>query len=299
VRLALRAVDDAKQHDALDAIARAYMTLDAAHIDLGEVERAVHTVEALEILEQLGDLPGQARALSNLGVEAYYEGRWIEAASFYERSAQASHRTGDVVQSALSTSNLAEIFVNQGRLDEATQAVADASRVFRAAKFLDGLAFASILEGRIALARGNFDRASELFAAAKQEYIESDAKGAVLECETHEAACALAAGRAGEALERADAALAFEASHAGAAAFTPELLRVRGGALARLGRLDDAREALQAGCNVARERGLVYDEVLVLATWAALLPDDGRAPTDADLATLGIERVPVMLTPAG
>jgi hypothetical protein len=115
----------------------------------------------------------------------------------------------------------------------------------------------------------------------------------------HEAAGALAAGRAAEALERADAALAFEASHAGAAAFTPELLRVRGGALARLGRIDDAREALEAGYKVARERGLVYDEVLVLATWAALLPDDGRAPSDADLASLGIERVPVLLTPAG
>ena len=40
---------------------------------------------ALPIYEELGDLLGQANALNNLGVDAYYEGRWQEALETYER----------------------------------------------------------------------------------------------------------------------------------------------------------------------------------------------------------------------
>ena len=41
---------------------------------------------ALPIYEELGDLLGQANVLNNLGIDAYYEGRWQEALDLYERS---------------------------------------------------------------------------------------------------------------------------------------------------------------------------------------------------------------------
>ena len=41
---------------------------------------------ALPIYEELGDLLGQANVLNNLGIDAYYEGRWDEALDLYERS---------------------------------------------------------------------------------------------------------------------------------------------------------------------------------------------------------------------
>ena len=59
--------------------------------------------------------------LNNLGVHAYYEGRWDEALDYYRRSRDARQRGGDVTGAAVQTNNEAEILSDQGHLDEAQE----------------------------------------------------------------------------------------------------------------------------------------------------------------------------------
>ena len=70
----------------------AYLVLDVAEAALGLLQGRPNTLRALEIYTRLGDLSGQATAANNLGVGAYFEGRWNEAIDFY---AQARRREED------------------------------------------------------------------------------------------------------------------------------------------------------------------------------------------------------------
>src|SRR5207237_8353841 len=99
--------------------AHAYYPLHLAYTSLGSPEREAYRGLALPIFEEIGDALGQANVLNNLGIDAYYEGRWHEALELYERSRAARKRIGDVVGAAALTNNIAEIKSDQGRLPEA------------------------------------------------------------------------------------------------------------------------------------------------------------------------------------
>ena len=102
---------------ALAELAHAYYLLHLAYTSLGSPERARVRDLALPIYEELGDLLGQANALNNLGIDAYYEGRWDDALDYYERSRRARERIGDVVGAATIANNIAEILSDQGRIE--------------------------------------------------------------------------------------------------------------------------------------------------------------------------------------
>src|SRR5204863_1807882 len=110
---AKRAAEHAEASGDRSALAHAYHLLDIAHTRLGDGDRT-HRGLALPIYEELGDLVGQARVLNVLGIEAYFEGRWDEAMSFYRRCKDVSVRAGDVVVAATATNNEAEIVSDQG-----------------------------------------------------------------------------------------------------------------------------------------------------------------------------------------
>ena len=76
--------------DDLPAIAHAYYLMHLAYISNRSPERAALRGLALPIYEELGDLLGQANVLNNLGVDAYYEGRWQEALDLYEQQQGAA-----------------------------------------------------------------------------------------------------------------------------------------------------------------------------------------------------------------
>ena len=61
-----------------------------AYISNRSPERAALRGLALPIYEELGDLLGQANVLNNLGVDAYYEGRWQEALDHYDQQQGAA-----------------------------------------------------------------------------------------------------------------------------------------------------------------------------------------------------------------
>ncbi len=297
VRLARTAIDDATASGERDALARAYMTLDWAYLDLGRPELMVHVEQALEIFIELDDLASQAIVLGNLGVEAQYDGRWRDAIAFYERAANAMERTGNVVQAAMARCNTAEVLVNQGRLDEAADLLVSVSRVCRAAGFTSGLAFATLLEGRVAAARDDFELAGELFDSAQQQFDSIGARGEGLEADVRRAELRLRQGRVEEALALADVALSVESALGGSATFTPALLRVRAAATALLSGPASAIRILDEARDVARAGGSVYEEALVEVLRDAL--NDRPAAAGAThlerLASLDVLRVPALL----
>jgi tetratricopeptide (TPR) repeat protein len=166
--VARRAVTEAETAGERFALAQAYSVVDWALIVLGRAGEAVLAQRALAIFEELGDLSRQAAALNNLGAAAYFSGDWTAAIAYYDRSAEASRRSGNEVQAALGAMNTGELLVNQGRLDEAEPILQEALRVLQASGS-DAAHFAEMQFGRVALERGDLRLAERLMTHAQQD----------------------------------------------------------------------------------------------------------------------------------
>jgi len=100
LRAAREAAAQAKSSDAKDALARAYSVMAWAHLRLGEGGALELSGQALDLYEELGDLVGQTHINNNLGMLAYFDGRWGDALAFYEKSSSGSELLGNVVDVA-------------------------------------------------------------------------------------------------------------------------------------------------------------------------------------------------------
>ena len=76
-----RAAADAEAAGDRSTLAHSYYLLDAALTDLGRPDGLHYLELARPIYEELGDLGGLGVVLSNLGIHAYYEGRWDDSAA--------------------------------------------------------------------------------------------------------------------------------------------------------------------------------------------------------------------------
>ena len=293
-----RVVDEAGQAQDLPALAHAYYLLHLSHTSLRSPERAAFRGLALPIYEELGDLLGQANVLNNLGIDAYYEGRWQEALDLYERSKEARERIGDVVGAAQITNNIGEVKSDQGYLTTASELFEEARAVFETSghRFLEILATSNL--GRAASRAGRFDDAFDTLDRAYADFQEIRAGSFVLETGARLAERAAFAGDAADAIARADETLqATEETDAGAT-LRALLHRLRGYALAQSGDLEAADEALQQSLETARAAEETYEVALTLeaiARLAELRGLDGSAQareSSALLARLGVVSTP-------
>jgi tetratricopeptide (TPR) repeat protein len=195
---ASRAAEHAEAAGLRSQLAHAYQLLQIAHARLGDKDRSFRA-KALPIYEELGDLIGQARVLNDLGVEAYFEGRWDEASACYRRCRDVSERGGDVVVAATARNNEAEILSDQGRLDDARVLLEEALRVWRAAGYRVGIALATSNLGRLAARCGSFEEAHSLFDAALAQFEELGADALLAETRARVAECLVLEGRHKEA----------------------------------------------------------------------------------------------------
>ena len=285
IRWARDAVALAHELDYLPGLAHGYFLLHIAHTATGHPDRAAFRGLALPIYEELGDLLGQAHVLNNLGIEAYYDGRWDEALDLYERSKAARSRIGDVVNVALVANNIGEIHSDQGRLDEARALFEESRDVAARAGGQLTAAVATLNLGRLAAREGRFDEAQTLVAEALAALEALDSRNFVLEAEARLAEVTAVAGDAEEGLRLADEGLAH-ASDVDVPLLVGAILhRARGLALRAAGDEAQAVASFEASLEAARGVGADYEVALALT---ALGRDEEAAPV---LARLGVDRL--------
>ena len=281
------------------SLAYAYFLLHSAYTDLGSGETERYRALALPIYEELGDLVGQSNVLESLGADAYWEGRWDEALSYYERSKELRDRAGHVVYARIAANNIGEVLSDQGHLEQAEDHFRESRRIQRAARFPIGVAFGTSNLGRAAARAGRFDEAAELLDEALAEFTEIGAESFVLETQARIAELRVLRGDPAAALTVVDEADDLALRLGGMTAVRAILHRVWGYALAQQGDPDLARAALEASLRLARESRAAYEEALTLealARLAASLGDDGS--TAAAAAQVLFDRLGVVRTPA-
>jgi class 3 adenylate cyclase/tetratricopeptide (TPR) repeat protein len=258
-----QAIAVAQRCGARDVIARALYLLDAADVARGRYRGEPWAEQALAIFKELGDLLWQAQALNVLGNRAYFEGRWDDALGYYRQAGEAFERVGDQWNSAITACNTAEILSNQGRYAEAEEAARPAERILRASGAPSDTAFAAFVLGRTAARHGQPQEALRLLEAAQAGYLKAGEPTEVVATEISIAEALLYAGDAAEALARADDIAASSHLRLGIASASA-LARVRGYALALLGRAVSAQQMIDESLLAARQRGDKYDEALAI-----------------------------------
>lgn len=300
VELCRQAIDEAQRTGADAALGRAYYVLDSALVESGGARAARYSTRALEIYRRLGDLRRESAVLNNLGVFAYWEGRWDDAVALYRMSAETSARAGGVADAAFGDCNIGELRSDQGRLAEAEERLRSALDTWRATDDDYGVALALSLLGRLAGRDGRVVEGERLLADALARF-----RALRLSQEIQRVrVLALENLVLGELAERA-LAIADElvAELAGGGRFAAALQRLRGLALAQIGKLEAARAALDASLELARELGEPFELALSLDALVALGARTGRPcasereERDDVLARLDIQRLPP--TPVG
>jgi class 3 adenylate cyclase/tetratricopeptide (TPR) repeat protein len=275
ILLAEQAINEAGPAEELEALARAYTALDGAYQMLGRPEKAIHERMSLDIYTTLGDTRSRGIMELNLGVQAYADGRWDEAAALYSAAQEDCTRAGDRQHTAVAGANLGELLISLGRLDEAAAVLTDARRVLRSSGFTPFALFAETQLARCLLERGKTDAAVEALAALVDEAAGMGHAGIVLEITLYHAQALARAGSGALALEFLNAA-AFTAGEDAVFLAAP-LERARAACLAAQGRLDDAREFLERALRAAQEQGLIYEQLLAHRDLLALSGAPPRA----------------------
>jgi class 3 adenylate cyclase/tetratricopeptide (TPR) repeat protein len=279
-------------------LAHAYYLLDWAYTDLGDDKALEYRELSAPIYEELDNRSRLGVVYSNLGIDAYFEGRWDEAIELYERGRDASRRAGDVVQAATAANNIGEVRSDQGRLDEAETLFRDALATWRAAPFPVGVSLALSNLGRVATRAGRFEEGAELYQQARAGFTTIGAKGYVVEVDAREAERLMLAGRFTEAL-RGVARTSADAHQVGGMPNVMVLLRrIEGQATARLGDVHLARRLLEDAVAQAEAPTHLYERALTLDALGQLLPrDEGmalRASAGAILEKLGVVHPPII-----
>ena len=252
--------------------ARAYYLLHSALSELGSREALAYRDRLLPLFEEIGDLDGQAKVLNNLGVDAYYEGRWSEAIDLYRRSGQAHTRLGDVTNAAIEANNEAEILSDQGRLEEARTVFVKTLRVWRAAGYEIGIALVTSNLGRLAARTGRTEEGLDLLRQALARFEEMGARYFVHDTNTRIADCLLLAGESEAADDLAATVLASVGTTADDSQLVPPLERVRGWSALRRGDAGAADAHFRTSLAAARESDARFEIAQSLHAMLSLPP---------------------------
>jgi class 3 adenylate cyclase/tetratricopeptide (TPR) repeat protein len=270
-------------------LAHAIHVLDLVLVDSGRLDEAVHSSRALAIYERLGDLVEQGNVLNSLAVIAELRSHWGEALRLYARAGETFERSGTQGGTATIESNIGEILLARGQLEEAAQHLKRARRIWSANGSGGLAAWAALALGRLEAWNGRIDEARELVAGAATELRTLGQAGDVEHAEIIMAEAEAFVGDASSALAIADPLLAASSRE------RPWLKRIRGVALARQGWHDAAIDELMGSLAIARERGALYDVVATLSVLETMraLPEPDAAERDSILARLGIQQIPM------
>ena len=287
-RLCRTAIEESESGAAQRPLAHASYVLDMALIDLGRLDEAVHSHRALAIYEQLGDYEEQGYVLNTMGWLAYVRWDWDEAMSVWTRAADAFERAGSQGGIAGAACNIGELLTDRGALAEAAKQLGRARRIWTANGERASAAYASLQLGRLAGRDKDIRLARELASQAAAEF---RALGETRSLEQVELVLAEAEALSGDAASAVEITGRLDSSSE-----LPWLKRIRGIALARLGRPDQAEGELDASLGLARESGALYHVAAALDVLGALGAEHEQRVGERDslLARLGVERLPAL-----
>lgn len=215
-----------------------------------------HGEAAVAIYERLNDQLGLAKVLNNLGIGAYYRGRWDEAADLYERGRAAAGAAGDPVTTAMLDNNIGEIRSDQGRLDEARALFETAEDRWTRAGFAIGQGLVASNLGRLAARSGDPDGAVAQLESAATALEEIGAAHLAAEARARIAEAHLLSGATDTAATVARTQLADVPAEPWSVPVRALLLRVVGQAEGDHGALRTALDLVSDGEH-EYERGLV------------------------------------------
>jgi tetratricopeptide (TPR) repeat protein len=270
------AIHEAEESGDQAALAHACFVLDQVLSDLGRLDEPTNSRRAAEIYEQLGDERGKAAAYNEMGIAAYWHGRWEEAVSLWEAAREADRLAGVLVNNAIYLNNIGEIRSDQGRLEEAESLLDEARMLWAGAGWQIGAGWAMSNLGRVASRDGRFDEAAERLASAGELLRSIGAEALLLETNAREVERLVLAGEHEAALAQATE-LQRLASKLGLAHVLILLDRLEGCARAQSGDLDGAWSAWDKSLAAGRERGAEYEIALTLELMASAAGDLGRA----------------------
>jgi class 3 adenylate cyclase/tetratricopeptide (TPR) repeat protein len=288
IKVCQQAISEAESVGELRALAQACYALDWALVESGRPAEATHSWRALEIYEELSDPENESGVLNNLGMFAYYAGRWDDAVTFYRRAAECSERAGKPADAAYTDCNIGEILSDQGHLDDAEIYLQRARRVWSATQEWWGVAFADALLGRLTMRRGDYQGAIAILEHALADMRRLRMEGYA---ELIEALIAEAEAVGGDALDGLDrASRALKANDR----LRPLLTRAAGIALARMGQREAAIRELAHSLRTARDRSAEYDLAAAIDAMAAVGGADPDMLRDRDriLERLKITQLP-------
>lgn len=280
-------------------LAHACYLLDWAYSDLGRPEAVRYRERALPIYEELGDHGGQANVLNNLGVAAYFEGRWEEALALYERSRQARQRAGDLVEMGTAANNIGEILSDQGHLERAEDEFREALDIWRPSAFHVGVGLATSNLGRAAARAGRFDEARHRLGDAVTLLSSVGAESLALEARARAVECLVLSGDPG-AMDEAEDALRRAARLGGQGLLMAMLERLAGYALLQAGELEAALGRLRSALDRAERASAPFEVALTYEALARAVPGDPGFQRSAveGLARLGVKMSPKVPLPS-
>jgi class 3 adenylate cyclase/tetratricopeptide (TPR) repeat protein len=285
-----RAIAESEAAGERKALAHALYGLDLADAALGRFDNGGHSTRALEIYQELGDLGRAAGVLNNLGLLAYYRGRWDDALSYYRQAREAWERAGDRSSVSMASFNIGEILVAQGRLDEAAPLLRDAVRASHAASEATAVAETTLELARLSAFEGDLDTSLRLLGDAGRIFGEMGERGGLVLVQARTAEAYLLGEQWENAVRVATDTLDSDRSGEADALVRPILLRVAGEAHARLGRDAVARGMLEDAVSAAEAADYRYEVALSLDAIARMGEDATvRVRRDALFAELGLD----------
>lgn len=289
-----RAVAIAQRARDRRAIAYAHNMVANAHLERGSIARAMrHLRLAIAIYEEVGDVYGIAAANNNLGNCYQARGANDDALRHYMVALDANTRVGN--DAAITRSNIGEVLVALGRIDEAREHLTHVLRSYERDPGLAALAgFTHVNLARCAMRRDELAPAAAHLDEAMR-LLESVGASALLdEARIEHGHLRLLLGDPQAALAAGEAALNGAASDEAGLLQSPAE-RLIGLALAALGRREEAREHVLASIARAREADAPHEEargILALARFERQAAD-GRVPRRQ------LRHAIAMLTPLG
>jgi class 3 adenylate cyclase/tetratricopeptide (TPR) repeat protein len=245
----------------------------------------------LEMYRDMDDHYYAGIVSNNLGLQAFNEGRWAQAAELYTSGRELSLRAGDRVSACFMSMNLAEILGLHGRVEDAEELLEQAMQTFTALDITVGVAATGCIQAALLLRHGEVERARELLADARAVSVAMDSQQDLDEVEVLELEADLATGDHDAVIARATTLVertpALDPIHA---ARTRRLLGV---AHLRSGDSESATWHLEEALRIATEMEAGYEMALTLEDLAGLGGPEAaerRAQAEKLVARLGIVR---------